>query len=96
MGDKFVTQIQLGRQTCCPSGAKKGLKDWANINLLEDKLPPIIGRFCFQRAQILMSLVSESADMSPLSDRRTGQTMFLYIVFNIYSENRPNASSVVV
>jgi hypothetical protein len=29
LGDKFVTQIQLGRRTCRPSRAEKGPKDWA-------------------------------------------------------------------
>jgi hypothetical protein len=29
MGDELVAQIQLGRRTCHPSCAKKGLKDWA-------------------------------------------------------------------
>jgi hypothetical protein len=31
---KLVAQIQLGRQTCRPSCAKKGLKDWANVTIL--------------------------------------------------------------
>jgi hypothetical protein len=38
MGDKFVAQIQLGRQACRPSPAEKGLKDWANACVVVVKL----------------------------------------------------------
>jgi hypothetical protein len=38
---KLVAQIQLGRRTCRPSCAKKGLKDWAIVRLKPKPDPPL-------------------------------------------------------